>query len=338
MTSVINEPLKIIIVGFGGIARRHLTNLREIEPHADVTILRHKSPGPAESVEGADRVIYALEEALQIGPHAALITGPASRHVQMALILAEKGIDLFIEKPISDCLQGVDELIGLCESKGLVLMVGYNFRFHKPFGLVEEALNNGVIGRTMTFRAEVGGYLPDWRPGRDYRSTVSARKELGGGAVLELSHELDYIRRLFGDMDSVYAKIGRQSDLELDVEDTAEIVVQSKSGIIGSIHLNMIEKPEIRVLKVVGTHGTLRYDLMTDEANAYSDQTNAWSEICPAGSADRNEMYTAELIRFLECVRTRQRPIVGGEEGKRALELAIAAKISSETGKSVSLK
>ena len=115
-------------------------------------------------------------------------------------------------------------LLALCHQRRLVLMVGYNFRFYPPLQAMRQALVEGCIGRLISLRAEAGQYLPDWRPGSDYRQGASARRELGGGVVLELSHELDYIRWLGGEVESVGALVGKLSDLEIEVEDTAEIV------------------------------------------------------------------------------------------------------------------
>jgi len=331
--------VRALIVGLGSIGRRHLANLRLIEPTAHITIWhqRSKRRDVAEAPSPADCVVYRLKDALDTKPDAALITNPASLHVETGLALARQGIHLFIEKPLSNTLDGVDELLGLCRQRGLVLMVGYNFRFYRPLQVMRQALIEGRIGRLIALRAEVGQYLPGWRPGSDYRHGVSARSDLGGGAVLELSHELDYVRWLVGEVKTVSAQVGHLSDLEIDVEDTAEIILQFRSGAIGNVHLDMVDRATTRTCRIIGTEGTLTWDMVRDHVRLFSAATNTWSDLHAAKTIERNEMYIAELRHFLDCVRGKDTPIVSGDDGRRVLEIALAAKQSSQEQRVVEL-
>ncbi|MBE3139991.1 MAG: Gfo/Idh/MocA family oxidoreductase, partial [Thermoplasmata archaeon] len=194
--------MRILIYGLGSIGRRHLANLRLIEPNAHITVWDQESrlPDCREYLSPEDRFVSRLEDALAAQPEVALISSPSPLHVEAALELAKQGAHLFIEKPLSNNLDGVDELIDRCRKRLLVLLVGYNFRFYQPLQVVHQALQDGQIGRVLSTRAEVGQYLPDWRPAIDYSQSVSAKSELGGGALLELSHELDYVRWLVGEI------------------------------------------------------------------------------------------------------------------------------------------
>jgi len=323
--------MRALIVGLGSIGRRHLATLRQIEPAAHITIWHQhsKSRDATEAQPLVDRVVYTSEDALDTQPDVALITNPASLHIETALPLAKKGVHLFIEKPLSDTLDRVDELLDLCRKNALVLMVGYNFRFYKPLLVIRQALIEGRIGRPIALRAEAGQYLPEWRPGKDYRQTVSAKRELGGGAVLELSHELDYVRWLLGEVKTVSAQVRHLSDLKLDVEDTSEIILQSSSGVICSVHLDMIQQPATRTCRIIGTEGTLTWDGLSHRVRLFSASTNRWSDLHPAKPLGRNEMYAAELRHFLDCMRRNGVPNVSGEDGRRVLEIALAAKQSS---------
>jgi predicted dehydrogenase len=282
-------------------------------------------------------VVYSIEAALALKPDAALITGPASSHVATGLALARQGVPLFIEKPLSNTLEGVDALLRLCREKGLPLMVGYNFRFHRPLQASRHALIEGTIGRPLYLRAEVGQYLPDWRPGKDYRTSVSARADMGGGVVLELSHELDYARWLLGEVVYVQATTAKVSDLEIDVEDTAEVTLRFQSGAVGSIHLDMVQRTPTRSCRIVGSEGTLVWDAMTGCVSKYSALRKDWEVLPSDDDVDRNEMYVAELKHFLDCVRSGQTPEVAGEDGKAVLEIALAVKRSSAEGRGIEL-
>ena len=331
--------MRALIVGLGSIGRDHLTNFRLVEPGAHVTVWHQhlKRPDATDIAPLADDVVYRLEDALETKPDVALITNPASLHIETGLALARRGIHLFIEKPLSSTLDGIDELLDLCRKRALVLMVGYNFRFYRPLQVLRQALAEGRIGRVVSLRAEAGQYLPEWRRGRDYRQCVSARRDLGGGAVLELSHELDYVRWLLGEVKTVSAQVGHFSDLEVDVEDTAEIILQFHTGAMGSVHLDMVQHPAIRTCRIVGTEGTLTWDGIRHRVQLFSAATNTWSDLHPAKTTDRNEMYVVELRHFLDCVKGNDTPVVSGHDARRVLEIALAVKQSSQDGRVVEL-
>jgi predicted dehydrogenase len=331
--------MKVLIAGLGSIGHRHLANLRLVEPAAHITVWHQHSQRQdvAEAPSPADRVVYRLEDALAAKPDVALVTCPTSLHVATGLALARQGVHLFIEKPLSNSLDGVDELLDLCRQRNLALMVGYNFRFYRPLQVMRQALLEGQIGRIVAVRAEVGQFLPQWRPTSDYRQSVSARRDLGGGAVLELSHELDYVRWLVGEVKAVSAQVARLSDLDIDVEDTAEIVLQFSNGAVGSVHLDMIQRAATRTCRVIGAEGTLTWDGACHRVRLFSAEANKWWDLHPAKDIDRNEMYVAELRHFLDCVRGNCTPTISADDGRRVLEIALAAKQSSRDRRVVEL-
>ena len=331
--------MKILVVSLGSIGRKHIQNLRKIDPTIEICVWRHSSSEAkiGEIVQHVDKVVYSEELALDWKPEIALLTCPASLHVDVGLRLAVQGIHLFIEKPLSNSLNGIDELIERCSKRSLVLMVGYNFRFYQPLRVVKEAIDNGYVGRILYFRAEVGQYLPDWRPEKDYRATVSSQRKLGGGALLELSHELDYSNWLIGDIKSVYASLTHLSDLEIDVEDNAEVIVEFKNGVIGSIHMDMVQRVPRRGCTIIGSEGTLVWNWADHSVKLYSANNQEGRNLFEGASYDRNSMYIEEMQHFLDCVTKSQIPIIDGEAGRRVVKTILAAKVSAEFGRMVVL-
>jgi predicted dehydrogenase len=329
---------RIVLVGLGSIGRRHLANLKILEPSADIMIF-HQHTKPMSEVDSnvSFQAVYEIQAVVDSQPRLALICSPAPLHVETAIALAQANVHLFIEKPLSNSLARVDELLQVCHQRSSILMVGYNFRFYPPFQIMRQALVEDKIGRVLSIRAEAGQYLPDWRPGSDYRQGVSARSDLGGGVVLELSHELDYVRWLVGEVNSVNAQIGRLSSLEIDVDDTAEIILGFANGAIGSVHLDMTQRVPTRTCRIIGTEGTLIWDGTSHRVQLYSAKTKSWADLFPVHEVDRNEMYIAELQHFMSCVREGTQPRVNGEDGKRVLEIALAAKQSSREQRVVHL-
>lgn len=325
--------MRALIIGLGSIGRRHLSNLNSLGVASEIVILRRPASRDQPIEARSGRVIFDLVEAIRLKPDIALITGPTSSHVELALALAREGVHLFIEKPLSNSLDNVDDLIAECRTRSLTLMVGYNFRFYRPLQLVKEALLAGQIGRVLTVRADVGQFLPDWRPNSDYRAGVTGRSSLGGGVVLELSHELDYVCWLAGEPESVFARISKLSELEIDVEDTAQISFRITGGSLASIHMDMVDRAAHRSCRIVGTQGTIHWNGLTHQVRLFSEETSEWKDLHPAADLDRNEMYASELRHFIECVESGRRPLVTGEDGRRVLEIALAAKRSSLEGR-----
>jgi predicted dehydrogenase len=326
--------VRLLIVGLGSIGRRHLANMALVDPSAALSVWRMRADAN-DSPDGC-RVVRTLADALAERPDAAIVACAASRHIEVAIPLAESGVHLLIEKPLSNATDGVERLLEVSRSTRSVLMVGYTLRFYPPLRAMQQAIAAGRIGRVLSVRAEVGEYLPAWRP-TDYRSTVSARRALGGGAVLELSHEIDYVRWMVGEVARVTAMVGTLSDLEIDVEDTAEIVCGFENGAIGSLHLDMIQQPARRTCRVVGTGGVLAWDRATHEVRLVPSDGAAAETIHPAVELQANQMYIDELRHFLDTVRTGSEPIVSGRDGWRVLMIAEAVKQSAREGRTIAL-
>ncbi len=330
--------MRAVIAGLGSIGQRHLRNLRQIAPEAEIAVWhQHSHPGERPAPEEANRVVYRLDAALDPLPDFAVIANPAPMHIETARQFAERGVDLFVEKPLAASMDGVENLLSLCRERGLICMVAYVFRFYEPLRLAKAMISGRQIGRVLSFNAEVGQYLPDWRPGRDYRETASAKRSLGGGAVLELSHEIDLARWLVGEVETVSASMGKLSDLEIDVEDTAEITLGFESGAIGRVHVDMVQRSPVRGMRIVGTEGTLTWDWHSHRVRVYTEEAEIWRDLHPAAEVDRNGMYITELEHFLDCVTHRSAPVVGGEDGRRVLEIALAAKRSAAEQRVITL-
>jgi predicted dehydrogenase len=331
--------MRALVVGLGSIGKRHLNNLRELVPQADITVWRQHTRPSADQAHypNADRIVYSFEEAMVFKPEIAIIASPAAFHVETGLQLAQEGISLLIEKPFSNRLDDVEKLIQLSASRGQMLMIGYNLRFHPSLLCLKKALDDGKIGKVLSVIAEVGQYLPDWRPGTDYTKNVSAQSCLGGGVVLELSHELDYTRWLVGEVQAVNAQTSKLSDLIMDVEDSADIHLRFERGVLGNIHMDMIQRTPTRTCKLIGTEGTLIWDGFSNDVRLYSASDHVWQDIFPAQPLERNKMFLCEMEHFLDCVEHGTQPLVTGEDGVQVLKIALAAKESARLQRTIFL-
>ena len=330
--------MKVLFTGLGSIARRHIENMRALQPDVEIGIYRQVTQSVEDDqLHRQDKIFFDIESALAWGPHVAFVTNPASMHIETALILAGEGIHLFIEKPISNSRVDVENLIHTCRNKGLKLMVGYGFRFYEPLLLMRKAIENLEIGTPFAFHAACGQYLPDWRPGVDYRLSASGSSELGGGAILELSHELDYARWLMGEVDCVSAQLGYSGALEIDAEDSADILIGFRNGVIGTMHLDMLQRPPYRTCRVAGSQGTIEWDGISHALRIFRAESGCWSELFSDAGLNFNEVYIAEIRHFLECIEKDREPAINGDDAFRTLNLALAIKSSHQEQRRIQL-
>lgn len=325
---------RILIVGLGSIGTRHLRIARELFPDADIRVLRHKEC--LSIPEYADDCFSTVEQAVAFLPQIAVIANPAPFHVTVAQRLAVAGVHLFIEKPLSSSVDGVAQLIETCYKQGSVLLTGYNLRFLPSLQRFRTLILDNSIGRVLSVRCEIGQYLPTWRPDADYRQSVSARHELGGGVLLELSHELDYLRWIFGEVEWVKATLSRQSTLEIDVEDTVHLTlgflpVVDKFQHIGTVNLDFIRHDTTRGCTAIGENGTLRWNGITGVVELYEAGAKEWSELFRQHH-QLDDSYLAEWQNFIACVNEQNTPLVTGEDGLKVLQIIEAARISATSG------
>jgi len=330
---------RVLIVGLGSIGRRHLRLARQFLPHAEIAVLRHKVD--LIIPEGADYIFSTMVEALTFAPTLAVIASPANFHLAAAIPLAEAGIHLLIEKPLSATSEGVKDLIGVCTKTNAVLAVGYNLRHLQSLNKFKSMVDDQVIGSIWSVRSEVGQYLPSWRPGSDYRQGVSAQHALGGGALLELSHEIDYLRWIFGEVDWVQAILTQQSDLEIDVEDTAHLFLGfgangTERPLVASVNLDFIRQDTTRLCTAIGKLGSLRWNGITGTLELWALGAQDWQEIYRHQAAP-DESYVAEWKHFLACIEQDFQPLITGTDGLKSLQIIDAARLAAATKRQVKI-
>jgi predicted dehydrogenase len=331
--------MKFLIAGLGSIGRRHLRNLRLLGEEDIVLYRTHRSTLPDNELTGY-QVETDLRSALVRKPDAVIVANPTALHMDVAIPAAEAGCAIFLEKPVSDSLARLDELAVTAERSGSQILVGFQFRFHPTLQKAAQLIREGAIGQVLTAHAHWGEFLPNWHPWEDYRHSYAARADLGGGVIRTLIHPLDYIRWLVGEVDQVWSFNGHISPLELDVEDVAEIGLHFAKGAIGGVHLNYFQRPPVHCLEIVGTNGTLRWDNADGILRAYRMPAvfGTWSTEPPAPEKeefgtpegyDRNDMFIEQMRHFIAVVRREVMPVCTLEDGRCALNIALAAETAS---------
>ena len=327
--------MKIMIAGLGSIGRRHLRNLLTLGERDILLYRTQRSTLPDDELAGFP-VETELEAALAQNPQAVIISNPTALHLEVAIPAATSGC-LMIEKPVAESLERIPELLAAVGESGARVLVGYHFRHHPGLQRARELLEAGEIGRPLSVRAHWGEYLPGWHPWEDYRQGYSARADLGGGVVLTLSHPLDYLRWLFGEVAALWAFTGKNSDLELQVEDIAEIGLRFTSGVLGSLHLDYIQQPPSHWLEVVGSQGTLHWDNLRGEVQIFQGERGDWQVYSPPPGFERNDLFLTEMRHFLQVARGETEPLCSLADGIHALQLALAVHDSQQQDKLIYL-
>lgn len=324
---------RALLVGLGSIGQRHLRLLKARLPAARIMALRHGSTDAP--LDGVDVCTNSLEDAIAFKPEIAIIATPAPFHVGPAIELARRGTHLLVEKPMAANVAEASKLAAVASEAEVVLQIGYNLRFLESLRAIRAALHAGQIGRVASIRAEVGQYLPSWRPGTDWRNGVSARADLGGGALLELSHELDYLRWIFGEVTAVRAWMGTLGGFGLTVEDTVHLLLEFNSTFppgtrgaapVAAVSLDFVRRDTARCCTVIGESGTLVWNAIRSEVRLIRPNTS--DQFLFDSLPARDDSYSSQLDAFLHSVKTKTPAAVTGYDGVAVMRLIEAVRSS----------
>jgi len=342
--------MKYLIAGLGSIGRRHLRNLAALGENDIVLLRSHHATLPDDELQG-----YPVETDLywalkKHSPNAVIVTNPTSLHLDVAIPAAKAGCSLLLEKPPSHSMERLDELQAAITKSGSKVLVGFQFRFHPGMLRAKQLIEAGEIGRVISAHVHFGEYLPAWHPWEDYRKGYAARADMGGGVVLTQCHSLDYLPWLVGEVKSVWGFTAKLSDLEVDVDDTAKIGLRFANHALGSIHLDYNQQPPEHYFEVVGTKGSLQWDVSDGATRIFRASSPSptgrgvrgegdnW-EVYPLPAGwERNVMFMDEMKHFVAVVRGDVESSCPLKDGLRVMRLALGVKESSSTGRMVTIQ
>lgn len=319
----------ILVLGCGSIGRRHSANLRAL---GQTPVAFDPDPSRLAWVgkELKCRTVASIREGLALKPRAVWVCTPPPAHRVAAEAALRARIPCFIEKPLAHSLADGAALARL--SKRGRLAVGYNWRFHPALRQIKDWCAGGRWGRMLFLRAQAGQYLPDWRPWQDYRHSYTARRSMGGGVLLDASHELDLVRWLAGEAASVFCTAGRLSRLKIDVEDTAALTLKLRSGGLAEVHLDMVQRTYRRTLELSFQNATVLWDYSKGALELYDARRKRWTKTFFKG--DANALYLAEARSFLVwAAGGRRTALPDAADALKTLRLVEAAKRSARSGR-----
>lgn len=290
--------MNVLIVGLGSIARKHIEALHFLMMEVKIYALRsNKDAGMEEGIEN----IYTLEN-LDICFDFAIISNPTHLHYEFIEKLAKKDIPLFIEKPVINKLDNVGKLLSIIKEKNLVTYVACNLRFHPCIVFLKDKIDLQEL-RVNEINIYCGSYLPDWRPGKDFRTIYSANSSMGGGVHLDLFHELDYTTWIFGMPNKSKSILKNISSLKIDSFDYANYILEY-NDFTASIILNYYRRKSKREIEIIFENDTWRIDLIK---NHILNDSNDY--LFEALNFNIKETYVSQLKYFMDCLNSNQIPM-----------------------------
>jgi len=299
---------KILFYGLGSIGSRHAALLQE---HFDVELAacRTGSSGNTLNIKEFD----TLDDAFSFCPDIAFITNPTNLHIDTAIECAKRSIHLFIEKPLSNSLDGISELVGLINKNQLINHVAFCMRFHP---VIKYLKNEVDMSEAFYARTLCSSYFPAWRPNQDYRKSYSADKERGGGVINELVHELDYNEYLFGDLKSISVSKGQISHLQISAEDFAEFDLIHSGDQKGHISLDYFSHKRERTIKIYFHDKMIEADVIKQTVTYY--QNHDCTDVI---TIDDENMYLNQLHAFFKAFEGDDEDLCSVEESTNILQL-----------------
>ena len=315
---------KILICGLGSIGRRHLRIIKHNWPDVKIAVLRSGYGPGCEETKLINQNFSNINDSIDWEPDAAIISSPASKHIDQAIALAEFGIPCLIEKPIGagpEIFDSREKLISL--SSKIPLLVGYILRHDPCANLIKKKLDENILGKIVEADLHCGSWLPNWRPGINYLETVSALKELGGGVLLELSHEIDIANWLLGPIKINYSNLKSSGLLPINVEDRAYLHAENKDDVQISIRINFCSEPSTRKIKIRGEKGEISWDIVLGKLEISNVHKIIFEH---KNNIDRDSLFLIQMKHFLDCIFKNQKPKCSVSEGLYVLDLIQKAK------------
>ncbi len=287
--------MKIAFIGLGSIAKRHIRNLSEVlsERSVDYSIDVYRHGDRAIKDPEMRKLISNVFNEAELEQHSydvIFITNPTALHYETVKRCVNQAKHLFIEKPAFD-RTNVD-ISALKLKKDSVYYVACPLRYTAVLQYIKE---NVDLSSVYSVRAISSSYLPDWRPGTDYRLTYSAKKELGGGVAIDLIHEWDYLTSFFGLPQKVYSFESKISALEITSNDIAVYMGIYADKVI-ELHLDYFGRKTIRELQLFTKEETITADLVHHTVTCGKD-----GKVISLGD-ERNAYQKRELCHFLDII------------------------------------
>jgi predicted dehydrogenase len=287
----------LLVIGAGSIGERHIGVLQTLG-YSNLHVFRQRLL-PFRTIDASTVHSFTdFDQVALIKPHAAIVCTPTAQHLTQATACAKQGIHVLVEKPLSHTTEGIAQLQQAAESTSALVQVAYMLRYHPLMQRLKEFVVSQRFGKLLSFSTYWGEYLPHWHPWEDYRHSYAAQKQLGGGAALTLSHDLDIANWLTDQLPQQWHRsFNHRSALEVNVEAGATFLLEYPSGITGVVQLNFYQKIPKRTYELVFEDAVVHFEYFQHKIVV---QTPHSTETIEQPDFDRNQMFERQTVAFLE--------------------------------------
>jgi len=325
---------RIIIFGFGSISRKYVRLIKKNFPDIEVFIISAGNINIYREINLIDGYYIDHSNIKELKPDGIIIASPATQHLSDTLNCLDLNIPILIEKPISNSLKNVYNFQNKILEKKSKILIGYVLRYSNNANLFKKNISNHNLGDLLFARVSCSSYLPDWRPGQDYRRTVSASSKYGGGVLLELSHEIDYANWFFGPFLKVQAVLKNSGTLDIDVEDTADLILTNSQGINIVVHLDFCSRYPIRECKLYGSKATMNLDFLDKKIEIVDSEHKT---LFFNKEDDLEHLFVKQLTFFLKGVFHEDFIINNVNDSIETLKIIESARMSNQLNKVIEL-
>ena len=314
--------MKVLVIGSGSIGQRHIKNLKLLGIK-DIQVF-----------DNDKKLLKLVEKKFKIKAQnelnfdqidCTLICTPPNSHIKLAKLALEKNSNIFIEKPLSDSLKNIDVISKIAKKKSLKIFVGYVFRFDKGLIKINKILKKNGIGDIVSFDAYEGWHLSNWRPWQKFEKSYTSSKKMGGGIILDGSHELNYLQWMGGQFDYVCSFYRKIPKMNVETEGISEILTQFSSKVIGRIHLDFINPNYNRHFEILGNNGSINWSY---ENLSFDIQKINGKKKSIKYENDPNKMYIDEMKHVINCINNKESNKISLEDAKKTLEISLLIKKS----------
>ena len=290
----------VAILGSGSIGQRHIKNLQNLGIK-NICSLRTRE-GHFQELDKQCKVheVNTWEDLLKFKPDVAVISNPTSMHVETAKKIIPHVRGIYIEKPLSHSLDGVDDLLDMLKKYRVTSFIGFNLRFHPVIIKCHELIDNYKFGEPVLFQCQVGQYLPHWHPYENYQKGYYARKDLGGGVTLTMIHEIDMALSFLGQAEAVSCFLNQYAQFKIEVDSISDIMIRHKSGTVSQIHLDYVQQNTNRCGILSFERGWIKYDLINQEIIYCTVEMDKPEKVLEDFKSDSNISYMSEMKSFLD--------------------------------------
>lgn len=330
--------MKIGIIGMGSIGQRHIKCLDRLG-YRDIVALRTKK-GTTKSLPDEFKYVqevFNYDEFLSNNLEGIIISNPTSFHIESLKKCISKKIPIFIEKPIADSMSQIKEIDKFDTSK---IMVGFNHRYNELINLVKEYILSGKLGDIYKANLYCGQYLPLWHPNADYREEYYSKKDLGGGALRTLCHEIDLMHYFFKMPKELIANLEKLSNLEIDVEDNVYMLGKINNKFLVKIELDYLNPIATKKGTIFGSKGKLDYSLLNFSKSSliFTNHDGKKETLYKNNNLDWNQMFMDQMHNFISFIKNNESMKCNFKQGINVMKVIEAAELSNKLKSWVVLK